>query len=97
MAWEGLPPQQQQQPSSTPQLQQPGKKSAPQNTLHPHLLLPAPPRQGRTCSQLPLIMTRGQQLTWALLSPAMPCTTPGPDTVSSTPGVPVRKPAAAAA
>ena len=51
----------------------------------------------RTCSAEPESMSSGQQLACAWLSPAMPCTTPGPDTVSSTPGAPVRKPAAAAA
>ena len=39
----------------------------------------------------------GQQLMAAWLSPATPCTAPGPETVSSTAGTPVRKPAAAAA
>lgn len=42
-------------------------------------------------------MIMGQVLIWAWLRPAMPCTAPGPDTVSSTPGTPVRKPQAAAA
>ena len=40
---------------------------------------------------------RGQVLIWAWERPAMPCTAPGPDTVSSTPGTPVRNPEAAAA
>jgi len=39
----------------------------------------------------------GHPLALALLTPASPCTTPGPDTVSSTPGTPVRNPAAEAA
>ena len=42
-------------------------------------------------------MIMGHRLTEAWDSPAMPCTAPGPDTVSSTPGTPVRKPQAAAA
>lgn len=50
-----------------------------------------------TCSAEPEIMIIGQVLICAWLRPAMPCTTPGPDTVSSTPGVPVRNPQAAAA
>lgn len=42
-------------------------------------------------------MSMGHVLTWAWERPAMPCTAPGPDTVNSTPGTPVKKPAAAAA
>ena len=51
----------------------------------------------RACSAEPEIMSSGHVLTCAWLSPARPCTAPGPDTVSSTPGTPVRNPAAAAA
>ena len=50
-----------------------------------------------TCSAEPESMIMGQVLICAWLSPAMPCTAPGPDTVSSTPGTPVKKPQAAAA
>ncbi len=39
----------------------------------------------------------GQALTVACAMPGRPCSTPGPDTVNSAAGVPVRKPAAAAA
>jgi len=53
--------------------------------------------RARTCSADPEIMSIGHVLTCAWLSPAMPCTAPGPDTVSSTPGTPVKNPAAAAA
>ena len=50
-----------------------------------------------TCSADPETMIMGHRLTEAWDSPAIPCTAPGPDTVSSTPGTPVRKPQAAAA
>jgi hypothetical protein len=53
--------------------------------------------RARACSAEPEIISIGHVLTCAWLSPAMPCTAPGPDTVSSTPGTPVRNPAAAAA
>lgn len=51
-------------------------------------------RDGRTLEST----RRGRRgPTWASDSPASACTSPGPLTVSSTPGLPVRKPAAAAA
>ena len=62
-----------------------------------HLSLDAQSLRGRACSAEPEIMSMGHVLTCAWLRPAMPCTAPGPDTVSSTPGTPVRKPDAAAA
>jgi hypothetical protein len=45
----------------------------------------------------PAMCSMGQALTVAWARPGSPCSTPGPLTVSSAAGVPVRKPAAAAA
>lgn len=62
-------------------------RTAHTNIMHTwHMLM----QQHPTCSEEPEIMIIGQQLMPACDSPAMPCTAPGPDTVSRAPGTPVR-------